>query len=355
MRKVWVYKRKNRPGVYVRWYGDDGRQRSRRLPNKQAARLFQARMQYEMNVHLYQDTIDVPWEELVERYLREKQRVQGVTEGTLISIRSLLANIARLCGEPASGEIEEGFLKRYVMARSQEGTSPSTINKDLRTLHALVQWGLDQGYMGQPARQIKWKYLRRREPARAVRALTLSEFVRLLKAAESLYGLHWRIRMLLAIATGLRLRDIERLTVDKVDFEGCSLLTESRKSGKAMPMRPLHPSVIRELHRYLKGRGSGRILQDRYHHTKWERIRLAAGLPHATYHNLRKTFGSFIAQAGFSTAVVQDLLEHSTPQLTQQIYLDVSPEYRRAAESIPIDRIMAEASQSSSDNAPARQ
>jgi len=343
MRKVWVYKRKNRPGVYVRWYGDDGRQKSRRLPNEPAARLFQARMQHEINTELYHDVVDLPWAELLERYLTEKQYVQGVAEGTLISIRSLLSNVGRLCGELDSSAMDQGAVKGYVAARAREGSSPATINKDLRTLHALVRWGLDQGYMGQAARQIKWRYLRRREPAKAVKALTLSQFARLLATAERLYGLHWRIRLLFAIGTGLRLNDIERLTVEDLDLEGGSLLSRSKKTGKAIPTRPLHPRIVLELAAYLKGRRSGRILQDRYHHTKWQRIRTAARLPWATYHNLRKTFGSFLAQAGFSTAVVQDLLEHSTPHLTQQIYLDVSPEYRRAAQAIPIERIMAEA------------
>lgn len=68
-------------------------------------------------------------------------------------------------------------------------------------------------------------------------------------------------------------------------------------------------------------------------------IRKRARLPALKFHDLRKTFGSLVAQAGFSTSTVQTLLEHSTPKLTHDIYTDINPVLRQAVESVPLDEI----------------
>ncbi|MHC4808311.1 MAG: tyrosine-type recombinase/integrase, partial [Planctomycetota bacterium] len=48
----------------------------------------------------------------------------------------------------------------------------------------------------------------------------------------------------------------------------------------------------------------------------------------------RKTFGSVLAQKGVSTAVIQRLLEHSSPDLTNKVYTNVDPVLRHAVDQI---------------------
>jgi len=50
----------------------------------------------------------------------------------------------------------------------------------------------------------------------------------------------------------------------------------------------------------------------------------------------RKTFGSVLVQNGMSTAVVQRLLEHSSPDLTNKIYTNVDPVLRHALVHHPV-------------------
>jgi integrase len=52
------------------------------------------------------------------------------------------------------------------------------------------------------------------------------------------------------------------------------------------------------------------------------------------FHDLRKTFGSVLAQNGISTAVTQKLLEHSSPDLTNKVYTNVDPVLRHAVDQI---------------------
>ena len=54
------------------------------------------------------------------------------------------------------------------------------------------------------------------------------------------------------------------------------------------------------------------------------------------FHDLRKTFASLLAQRGVSTTVTQKLLEHSSPQLTNDIYTNVDPVLRQAVSLLPV-------------------
>jgi integrase len=52
-------------------------------------------------------------------------------------------------------------------------------------------------------------------------------------------------------------------------------------------------------------------------------------------HDLRKTFGSVLDQNGVSTAETQKLLEHSSADLTNKVYINVDPVLCRAVDKIP--------------------
>jgi len=65
-------------------------------------------------------------------------------------------------------------------------------------------------------------------------------------------------------------------------------------------------------------------------------VRRKAELPDLKFHDLRKTFASLLAQRGVSTAVTQRLLEHSSPQLTNDIYTNVDPVLREAVDVSPV-------------------
>jgi len=104
----------------------------------------------------------------------------------------------------------------------------------------------------------------------------------------------------------------------------------------------LQDKVLAELVKYISTLPEGQVkfFSDTHIHKQWKKVRKQAGLSTLKFHDLRKTFGSIIAQQGYSQSVVQDLLEHSSPQLTHEIYTDVEPRYRAAIESIPIDDIV---------------
>ncbi|MFC1792340.1 tyrosine-type recombinase/integrase [Planctomycetota bacterium] len=68
---------------------------------------------------------------------------------------------------------------------------------------------------------------------------------------------------------------------------------------------------------------------------RWDKVRQKVGLTDFKFHDLRKTFGSVLAQNGVSIAVIQRLLEHSSPDITNKVYTNVDPVLRQAIDIIP--------------------
>jgi integrase len=64
-------------------------------------------------------------------------------------------------------------------------------------------------------------------------------------------------------------------------------------------------------------------------------VRRKVGLESFKFHDLLKTFGSVLAQNGVSTVVIQRLLEHSLPDLTNKVYTNVDPVLRQAINMMP--------------------
>jgi len=143
----------------------------------------------------------------------------------------------------------------------------------------------------------------------------------------------------MALGTGLRRSDIELLSVSDLDFENSYVTTRSIKTRKSMGSRPVPVPIIAELKKYVSGLypEQEKIFVDCFKQYRWNKIREKLGLGDFKFHDLRKTFGSVLAQNGVSTAVTQKLLEHSSPDLTNKVYMNVDPVLRQAVDQIPAD------------------
>ncbi len=172
-----------------------------------------------------------------------------------------------------------------------------------------------------------------RKPVTALFPRQVRDLIRLASKYPTL-----RLRVLLAVTTGLRRGDIEAIRIGDVHFDRNTITTRNRKAKKAMAERPIPERITTELSNYAATLPDGQelLFADRFSPKKWETIRRKAGLPELKFHDLRKTFASLLAQRGVSTAVTQRLLEHSTPQLTNDIYTNVDPVLRQAIERLPV-------------------
>ena len=107
-----------------------------------------------------------------------------------------------------------------------------------------------------------------------------------------------------------------------------------------MASRPVPVGVMAELGKYVSeiDVGKEKLFTDNFSHKRWKKICKDADLSDLKFHDLRKTFGSMLAQNGVSTAVTQRLLEHSSPTLTNKIYTNVDPVLRQSVNQLPIEQ-----------------
>jgi integrase len=248
-----------------------------------------------------------------EEYAQYK-KVKGDKQATLYETALTLRHFERLIGSCSSKQITQNTIDKFILDRGKE-IKRSTLNKDITNLKAFVNWGRENRYMNG---DIKLKLLK--EDERPVISLSTTQVRKLLSASRPYPRL--RMRILLALGTGLRRGDIGTWRVSDLDFEKSYVTTRSMKTRKSMGSRPLPIPIMAELRKYVSGFDpkQDKIFSRPFSQYRWTQIREKLGLGDFKFHDLRKTFGSVLAQSGVSTAVVQRLLEHSSPDLTNKVY-----------------------------------
>ena len=248
----------------------------------------------------------------------------------LYEVRLTLRHFKRIVGPDSSREITQQNLDTFVLKRSEE-VGRNTLNKDIRNLHAFLSWAVKNRFVASGLEVKKVKV-----PQKPVIALSPEQVRNLVKLVYKYPTL--RLRVLLAVTTGLRRGDIEAIRIGDIHFDRNTITTRNRKAKKAMAERPVPEEITTKLSNYVATLPDGQelLFVDRFSPKKWARIRGKVGLPDLKFHDLRKTFASLLAQRGVSTAVTQRLLEHSTPQLTNEVYTNVDPVLRQTINLLPV-------------------
>jgi integrase len=330
MKKVWIYKRKNINCWWIGWY-ENGKRKAKALPSKELAEHYRQIKYVQLNSDVFTGIVSADWQQMVEEY-REMKKVQGLTKGTLYEIALTLRNFERIVGKYNSRQISQGAIDTFILQRGIEVKRP-TLNKDIRNLKTFINWCRENRYLNG---NLKIKELK--EDERPVKSLNDIQIRKLIKTAEPYPSM--KIRILLALGTGLRRGDIDSLKISDIDFGQNCITTTSKKTRKSMGSRPVPVSVIIELRTFVEhiNPEHGKLFNKKFNHKQWKKICKISGLSDLKFHDLRKTFGSMLAQNGVSTAVTQRLLEHSSPTLTNKIYTNVDPVLRQSVDRLPIKR-----------------
>jgi integrase len=328
MKKVWIYKRKRIKGWWVGWY-ESGKRKTKVLPSKALAEHYRQIKYVQLNSDVFTGTVTVDWNQMRNEYEHSK-KVAGYVEASLYEVALTLRHFERLVGKCNSKQITQNTIDKYILERGKEVVR-STLNKDIRNLKAFINWCRGNRYING---EIKIRLLK--EDERPVKSLSNTQIKKLLSTSKP-YKTLW-MRILLALGTGLRRGDIESWRVSDIDFENSYVTTRSKKTRKSMGSRPVPVPIIAELKKYVSRLDAEqeKIFNDNFSRYRWVKIRQKLGLDDFKFHDLRKTFGSVLAQNGVSTAVTQKLLEHSSPDLTNKVYTNVDPVLRHAVDQIPV-------------------
>lgn len=231
--------------------------------------------------------------------------------------------------------------------------SPNTYNKYLTFFSCL--WRVlteDAKLVSNPWSRMKKKHL----VMHTRRELTVEELHRL---TASLTG-EMRLLFALGIYTGMRLGDCCTLNWGNVDIEKRIISVTPRKTAVTSGKRtliPIHPTLGRLLDEIPEDNRTGAVLPElclRYETepaTVTGRVRKvfeAADIktsidmgdgtrkrPDATFHSLRHTFVSLCANASVPLAVVQALVAHSNPAMTQHYFHEDPNALVNAVATIP--------------------
>ncbi len=259
-------------------------------------------------------------------------------------------------------------IDKWKSERKKSGTTPATINRDLRGLRAAlnkaVEWNLVKS---NPIRSVKLlkgadiprvRYLSTEEEKRLMKALDAREVRKrtkrnsgnlwrsernhnqlpIIKHEE--FADHIKPMVILSMHTGLRFGEITNLVWKDVSLDGQQGITVQAaysKSGKLrhIPLNIIAAGVLKTWKKQ-SGEATGLVFPSPSGEklttvkTAWTKLRKDADLKNFNWHDLRHHFASKLAMAGVDLNTVRELLGHGSLQMTIR-YSHLAPEHKAAA------------------------
>ncbi len=340
-RRVWLYERKGKRGksYNLRWYGDDGRMKTRAAgSNARAAEQARREFETQLNGGTYVDQKSVRLFEFLEEHLElVKPRL---AEGSYVEYKACFERFKAFLGDRQLDRVTVADCDRFFSMRLGK-VRPATANKDRRSLYTAFKRAVRSKYL----RENPWASVDAvREPEKVLRVLSHDEVSKVLAACPNP---KWRAFVFIAVTTGLRRGELCHLEWDDVDLKAGLLQvrnkTEHRtKSGKNRVVALL-PAAVDMLTRLRLSRPSRWVFETEEGTLPGNNVLRTflgivkrAGIADCTIHDLRRTFISHLAMAGVNEAVVQRLAGHASMSTTLKHYTAILPDVaRRAPERLP--------------------
>jgi len=235
--------------------------------------------------------------------------------------------------ERRESELEDGRTRK-----------PSTINRELQILSRIFSLAIKYGVT---ATNSCAEVPLLPENNKRVRYLMDEEEHKLLSVLPGPRG-HLLSLVIIAIGTRMRRGDLFNLKWERIDFQRGLIYVPNSKTGRdySVPMNEDVRTILLEFRRNIRGDGYVFINPDTakpYTDVKkafGTACRLA-GIHNLHWHDLRHTFGTRLAEAGFSEATIGDLMGHSDPQTTRRYTHATDRANRAAVEAVRIaaDRV----------------
>ncbi|OGI41833.1 MAG: hypothetical protein A2150_00520 [Candidatus Muproteobacteria bacterium RBG_16_64_11] len=200
-------------------------------------------------------------------------------------------------------------------------SGPYEANRVLALLSKMFELAMAWGYLDETAANPAHRIKKFKEEKRD-RWVTPEELPRLAEAIDREVDIYARAALWLYLLTGLRKSELLNARWDDVDLDRKELRLADTKAGRVhyVPLSEPALALLRDLprladnHHVIPGREAGK---GRYDIKKpWDRVRTAAGVSDVRLHDLRRTVGSWMAQAGNSLHLIGRVLNQSNPSTT---------------------------------------
>jgi len=250
--------------------------------------------------------------------------------GTLQCYRQRGGHLLRVLGSRPLASLSLDDVQAYVTQRLAEEAAHETVRKELCVLRRALDLAQRRGIAGPDPQAAIPRFRAKYVPRKTW--LSPQHFHQLLSELPDDRALF----VLVAVYTGARLSELQRMSWSDVDFTASQVHIRGTKTQQSDRFVPLHPRLSQAL---LKHRQRGRLLAE------WPNVRrdLAVackrvGAPVVTPNDLRRTFASWLVQAGETSYVVAQLLGHSSSAMVERVYGRLSGQTLRTAISrLPSD------------------
>lgn len=263
--------------------------------------------------------------EIWEAYTRE---VEGRRQAS--KMRQVGKNILPEFGHLSASQITVEDCRSFMAKRRKAGRMDGTIRTELGCLRTCLAWA-ENSHLIPAAPRIELPHT----PQPRDRYLTRNEVERLLDAASAP---HIRIAILLMVTTAGRIGALLDLTWDRVDLNRRVIKLAPndlgpRKGRATVPindslMAALQGAKLSSISDYVIEWGGRKVTSIR---TGFDAAVKRAGIAHCTRHDLRRTAGRFMAEAGVPIEEIAEYLGHSNPNITRATYARFSPQHLRKA------------------------
>ena len=264
----------------------------------------------------------------------------------------LRIHIVDFFGPTPVGEIRREDVRGFAAALERKGLAPKSRANALGTLHSLIEFAIDEGWMTgeNPVKRVEKPAVAETDPD--VRFLETEEVEALLRAVpDDPLGHVERVMYLTAAMTGmrqgelfaLRWRDVDwtarRIRVRRNFVRGEFGTPKSKRSARSVPLASRVAAELELLSQHSRWKGDDDLVFahsetgkpiDRSKLLKRFKAALRAGeAREVRFHDLRHTFGTRMAAQGVPMRVLQEMMGHRDFKTTL-IYADYAPSEREA-------------------------
>lgn len=282
-----------------------------------------------------EEVIGARFEDFAKAYLEDLKEHKGDIKREELYAKNLNAEFQ----DKLLNFIKPSDVKSYISKRLKE-VSPTTVRKEFYFLQKLLkeavkpEWaeisGLNEDFKN-PCLGLK---LPPKAPART-RVPNDDEIQKLLDNTknEVIKGI-----ILFAVYSGCRLGEILKLRDEQIDWEKEYIHWPKTKSGKSKAL-PLTKTIRKIVEEVPKPEDSSYIfcsptLKKPYtlqgFETMFRELKKRAGLKDVRFHDLRRVFGTKLAELGYREKDIAELLGHSGTDATR-VYIEISDERKKEA------------------------
>ena len=352
--KTWL--RRNRKGSYVyylRWTGEDGKERYQSLDHSDKREAQRQRREKELElINNAEQPEKIRLSELLEDYL-ERTRTQ-IEPSTAKAVIYCMKDFVAAVGNTYADRIAYKHCERFQQYCVDKGLRPASVNTHIKLVKRIFSLAVKRGqleenpFTGIPLMKV---------PQKAARIFSRDEFEGILAVVPSAI---WKARIMLAKTAGLRKGEILNLTVSDIDFAGGKVFAQPKedtqytwrwvvkdKDRRELPLVDEvaqllidiqtelpegQPYLLLPPQRYqylmrLKAKGKLKSemckCPDVNFGRSWKTIFRKAGIDDGTFHDLRSTCITEWLEKGLLPHEVRKLAGHADIKTTMNYYVGI--------------------------------